>query len=234
MIDFYVLLGISEVSKKTEITEAYQKVVKRYTNSDYNPVVKDLTEVKEILLDDEKRQEYNEVLEEIKYSKQFSVKKEETYRVKVGLYKRLYPELNITAREFYFNYLKYHRDFWFVKFIKSIFCFLNFILFIGMKGILFGFLFLLYLVGDFVDYIAGFIMLFAVLALFTLSKETTPNYIPLIPTNVEYFCMFSIIGFSMEMIKHFVLDSSINVFAFTQRLENKMFVSILRIPMFAN
>ena len=77
MIDFYELLGIKKSSSKEEIKEAYRKMVKKYhpdvnKSEEANKIIISLNEAKEVLLDDEKRVHYDEMLNSIERSKQFS------------------------------------------------------------------------------------------------------------------------------------------------------------------
>ena len=92
MIDFYELLGIKKSSSKEEIKEAYRKMVKKYhpdvnKSEEANKIIISLNEAKEVILDDEKRVHYDEMLNSIERSKQFSNDKKETYSEKTREYK---------------------------------------------------------------------------------------------------------------------------------------------------
>ena len=72
MIDFYELLGISMDSTKQEIKTAYREMVKKYhpdvnKSEDSNKIIRSLNEAKEVLLDDEKRKEYDKLLNDGNY-----------------------------------------------------------------------------------------------------------------------------------------------------------------------
>ena len=198
MMDFYDLLGVKENDSKQKIKIAYGKMIKKYhydikEEENTNQVIKSLKEAKETLLDDEKREKYNLILEEIKHSKQFSVDEEETYSFKLEDYYEIYPD--ITKRQILFNYLKNGVDKWLLKILRLIVVILNFLLFIIIKGVTYGVVFLIYLISGFIDKVVGLIMLIGILSLFLLAKEKSPNVIPLIPANIESFCFCSIIAF---------------------------------------
>lgn len=77
------------------------------------------------------------------------------------------------------------------------------------------------------DCIIGLIVLWAILTLFIYVGRTTPDYIPLIPTNVEQFLYFLFIGTILEIIKIVVIKESINILVLIQNIEDKVFVKIL-------
>ena len=66
MINFYELLGIDMIASKEEINTAYEEIVRKYhftVNSNDNKFINSLNEVKDILLYDEKRLEYDVTIE---------------------------------------------------------------------------------------------------------------------------------------------------------------------------
>lgn len=232
MIDFYELLGIKRQATKEEIKSAYRTMVKKYhpdvnKSEEANKIILSLNEAKEVLLDDQKRKEYNELLEGISRSKQFSNDKSETYNTKTQEYRNNYADVYVTKWEFFLNYIKHGLDSIFKKYIKSVLVFINFLLFMVLKGICFGIVFLISLANTLVDYLAGLIMLLAVLSLFVLAGETEPDYIPFIPANVEQFLEFSIVAMVLEMLKVFIVEKSYNLFALLQNIEDKIFILIL-------
>lgn len=232
MIDFYELLGISMDSTKQEIKSAYREMVKKYhpdinDSEEANKIIRSLNEAKEVLLDDEKRKEYDSLLNEMKYSKQFSKEKEETYKAKAEEYKETYSDVYITKWQFLMNYLRNGIDKVWIKGIKLLFVILNLFIFIIIKGISLGFIFLFHLISGFVDYFAGLIMILAVLSLFVLAGESNPDYIPWIPANVENFGMLSIVALVIELLKLVILKGSLNLYAFIQNIEDKIFITIL-------
>lgn len=231
MINFYELLGIKEKSNKKEITIAYKTMVEKYRFSEIKDeeilkIKRNLDEAKETLLDDNKRKEYDTLLQDIRHSKQFSYEKEETYSVKMETYKDIYEDTYITRWEFFLNYLKYGTDKVFIKLFKSILSLINACFFIVLKGITFGLVYLLNVIGNFIDYIAGFIMIMAILMLFMKSAPEL-NIIPFLPNNIECFCIYSIIAFIMEMLKIFIIEKSLNLYAFFQDIQDRILVFIL-------
>ena len=227
MVNLYELLKVNKKSKKKDIIESYEILVKEYEHSEENKTLEVLESAKEILTNDKKREEYNEYLDKIKYSKQFSKVEGETYRTIKGEFTRKYHDIDISFKDIYFDYLKYNKDNLGFKILKSIFCLINFLLFIIIKGLIYGILYFLYLMGDFVSKINGLIMLIAILILLFEGDSVTPNYIPFIPANVECFAMLSIIVFIVEILKHLVLDNSINLYVLADNLENKINIKIL-------
>ena len=53
------------------------------------------------------------------------------------------------------------------------------------------------------------------------------SIIPFIPTNVEQFLYFSLIGMILEIIKTVVIKESVNILVLIQNIEDKIFVKIL-------
>lgn len=232
MIDFYELLGIKKNSSKEEIKEAYRKMVKKYhpdvnKSEEANKIIISLNEAKEVLLDDEKRIHYDEMLNAIERSKHFSSDENETYRKKTREYKETYADVCITKWEFFFNYLKNGLDSILKKYIKSVLIFFNLFVFICLKGIGFGILFLVTLLSGLIDYVAGFFMLMAILSLFVLAGQSGLDYLPFVPANVESFMLMSIVAMVIEMLKIFIVKKSYNLFAILQNIEDKIFIFIL-------
>ncbi len=232
MIDFYELLGIKKQATKEEIKEAYRKMVKKYhpdvnNSEEANKIIVSLNEAKEVLLDVEKRKEYDALLENISHSKQFSNDKKETYSSKTQEYRNNYADVYVTKWEFFFNYIKNGLDGVFKKYLKSVLVFFNFLVFLVLKGICFGLVFIVSFISPLVDYLAGLIMFLAILSLFVMAGETQPDYIPFIPANVEQFMEFSVVAMVIEMLKLFIVEKSYNLFAMIQNLEDKIFITIL-------
>ncbi len=232
MIDFYELLGIKRDATKEEIKKAYRNMAKKYhpdinQSEEANKIIVSLNEAKETLLDDDKRKEYDRLLNDMEHAKQFSKDREETYHAKAQEYRENYSETYITKWQFFMNYLRNGLDSILIKGMKVLLVIINYLLFFCVKAVSLGFIFLLHLIGGLIDYVAGFMMLIAVLALFVLAGEKEPNYIPFIPANVELFSMFSILGVIIELLKQFILDGSLNLFAVLKNIEDKIFIFIL-------
>lgn len=232
MVDFYELLGVKKDASKQEIKTAYREMAKKYhpdinKDPDASKIIVSLNEAKEILLDDDKRKEYDALLSEIEHSKQFSKNKSETYTAKTQEYKETYSDTYITKWQFFSNYLKNGIDSAFVKFIKSLLVLINHLFFMVLRIISLFIIFLLDLINDFIDYIAGIFILLGVLSLIILAGQEEPNYISFIPANIEGLCLFSIVAISIELIKELIIKGSINLYVVLQNIENKLFVAIL-------
>lgn len=229
MINFYELLGVNKKATKKEITVAYEKRIKKYHFSEeteeVKEIIKNYTDAKDTLLDNDKRKAYDLTLNEINHAKQFAYEKEETYNYKMDSYKENYDDY-FSGFNYYLLYLKYGIDNFFLKIIKSILVLINFLIFMVIKGITFGLVYLLNVIGNFVDYFAGFIMIMAIIMLF-MDSAPELHVIPFLPNKIECFCVYSIIAFAMEMAKIFILEKSLNLYVFFQNVENWLLVRIL-------
>ncbi len=232
MIDFYELLGVKRQATKEEIKNAYRSMVKKYhpdTNKseEANKIIISLNEAKEVLLDDDKRKEYDVLLDNISHSKQFSNEKSETYYTKTQQYKNDYADVYITKWEFFINYLKNGLDNILKKCIKTILIGINFLSFITIKILFIVLMFLLIIISPLVDYLIGIIMLVALLSLFIMMDNTQPDYVPFLPANIEQFLFFSMLATGIQMMKIFILDKSYNLLAIFQNIEDRIFILIL-------
>lgn len=232
MVDFYKLLDVNKNASKQEIKTAYREMVKKYhpdvnKDAESSKIIISLNEAKEILLDDDKRKEYDLLLDEIEHSKQFSKDKNETYSAKTKEYKETYSDTYVTKWQFFINYLKNGMDSAFIKFIKSLLVFINHLFFTALRIISYFVIFLLDLASDFIDYIAGIFILLGLISLIALSGQEEPNYISFMPANIEGLCLFSFIAISIELIKELIIKGSINLYVVFQNIENKLFVAIL-------
>lgn len=229
MINFYELFGIKENSTKSQIKQAYSKVIKTYNceSTESYEMLEKITEAKDILLNDVTKSEYDNALHEIRHSKQFSKKREETYEVKLDIYRNEYKEAYVTKKEIFKMYMKYSKSNKIIKILKSILILINFLFFLIIKGIIFGILFILYLLGECIDYITGIFMLLGVLSLFLLTSYKSPDYIPFIPANIEMFFIISILVFIIQMIKIFTLEKSLNLYALSEDVQDGIFIKII-------
>ena len=219
-MDFYELLGIKRDATKEEIKKAYREMAKKYhpdvnKSKDANQIIISLNEAKSTLLND------------IDHSKQYSKNPNETYYTKTENYKEEYKESYITRWQFFMNYLKNGIDKKLVKIIKSILVIINSIIFFFLKAIVFVILVIVNAFDGLLDCIIGLTILWAILTLFIYDGRTTPDYIPFIPTNVEQFLYFSLIGTILEIIKIVVIKESVNILVLIQNIEDKIFIKIL-------
>ncbi len=232
MIDFYELLGISMDSTKQEIKTAYREMVKKYhpdvnKSEDSNKIIRSLNEAKEVLLDDEKRKEYDKLLNDIKYSKQFSKEKDETYTAKTEEYKENYSENYVTKWQFFINYISNGIDKVWLKILKVLLVIINFFFFCIVKLITFVLIFLLSTFSGIIDYFSGILSLISIVALFALKNSEYPDLIPLIPANVEGFFLIFLIALIIELLKTAFITYSVNIFALICNIEDKIFIKIL-------
>lgn len=232
MIDFYELLGISMDSTKQEIKTAYREMVKKYhpdvnKSEDSNKIIRSLNEAKEVLLDDEKRKEYDKLLNDIKYSKQFSKEKDETYTAKTEEYKENYSENYVTKWQIFINYISNGIDKVWLKILKILLVIINFFLFCIVKLITFVLVFLLSTFSGIIDYFSGILSLISIVALFALKNSEYPNLIPFIPANVEGFFLIFLIALMIELLKTAFITYSVNIFALICNIEDKIFIKIL-------
>lgn len=232
MIDFYELLGISMDSTKQEIKTAYREMVKKYhpdvnKSEDSNKIIRSLNEAKEVLLDDEKRKEYDKLLNDIKYSKQFSKEKDETYTAKTEEYKENYSENYVTKWQFFINYISNGIDKVWLKILKVLLVIINFFFFCIVKLITFVLVFLLSTFSGIIDYFSGILSLISIVVLFALKNSEYPDFIPFIPANVEGFFLIFLIALIIELLKTAFITYSVNIFALICNIEDKIFIKIL-------
>ncbi len=232
MIDYYELLGIKKEASEQEIKSAYRKMAKKYhpdinKNEDANKIIISLNEAKETLLDQEKRIQYDRLLEEIKYAKQISKNKKETYNTKKEEYKEMYSETYITKCQFFINYLQNSLDKTWIKIIKCLLVTINFLAFIGIKLLVIILTYLFCILEPLINYLSGTIMFLAILALFITTKGQASKYISLIPANIEKFLLFTALAITIEIIKTEIITKSVNLYALFQNIEDKIFLRIL-------
>ena len=232
MIDFYELLGIRMDSTKQEIKTAYREKVKKYhpdinKSEDANKIIRSLNEAKEVLLDDEKRKEYDKLLNDIKYSKQFSKEKDETYTAKTEEYKENYSENYVTKWQFFINYISNGIDKVWLKILKVLLVIINFFFFCIVKLITFILIFLLSTFSGIIDYFSGILYLISIVALFALKNSEYPDLIPFIPANIEGFFLIFLIALIIELLKTAFITYSVNIFALICNIEDKIFIKIL-------
>lgn len=232
MIDFYELLGIRMDSTKQEIKTAYREMVKKYhpdvnKSEDSNKIIRSLNEAKEVLLDDEKRKEYDKLLNDIKYSKQFSKEKDETYTAKTEEYKENYSENYVTKWQFFINYISNGIDKVWLKILKVLLVIINFFFFCIVKLITFVLVFLLSTFSGIIDYFSGILSLISIVALFALKNSEYPDLIPFIPANIEGFFLIFLIALIIELLKTAFITYSVNIFALICNIEDKIFIKIL-------
>lgn len=221
MINFYELLGVSENSSKDEIKSAYRAMAKKYhpdinKSEEATKIIRSLNEAKEILLDDEKRKEYDIRLNNINNSKQFSKDKEETYNYKANEYKETYSDVYVSRLEYLFNYLKNGIDKVYIKIIKLLLVFINYIFFFVLKIITTLIVYILYISSNIIDFISGLLIIVGVISLFLQNTNTIQTFLE---------CIF--LSFLIEILKILFIKGSVNLYALFQKLHDKIFIKIL-------
>lgn len=221
MIDYYELLGIKNDASVEEIKKAYRDMVKKYhpdinKSSDASKIIISLNEAKETLLDEDKRKEYDELLNEIKYSKQYTTSKENnTYKEKTKEYKENYSESYVTRWQFLMTYFKFGKDKVIFKIIKTFLVMLNYLFFLFIKIFALIVLFIVEVFEEIIDYAVGIIVLLGILAIFVLEQDISMGIILII------------IGFLIMLIKEIILNKSLNIYVFMQNIQDKLFIKIL-------
>ena len=227
-MNFYELLGIKCDASKDEIKSAYRSMAKKYhpdvcNDENSNLIIKSLNEAKEVLLDDDKRRNYDQSLEAIKFSKTFSYEENETYKNKSQEHHDMYSNVYVTKWEFYVHYLKISSDNFFVKLLKSLLSFANLILFNVLRCIVFAILYLFFILDRLIDYFAVFLFIIATLFLLDfLSFKSISN-------DIFKFSFFSFLGILLIFIKIFVVRGSTNLIAILFNLEDSIFVRIINL-----
>lgn len=230
-MNLYDLLGVSKNATKDEIKSAYKNLVKKYhpdvnKNVDTN-IIKSLNEAKEILLDDDKRREYDFTLDNLNNSKEFSKDKDETYYAKNEEYKKTYSEVYVTRWQFYVSYIRNSVDNLFKKIIKSLLVGLNYLVFLIIKFICYMLVYVCFIMQKFIDFVSGILALVGLLSLFVLAGNGQSGYFSFIPLNVQNFCIFMFFAGFLEIIKFFILNGSVNIFRLINNIYDKLLVSIL-------
>ena len=134
MINYYELLNINKNATEEEIKKAYRTMAKKYhpdlnKSKEASKIIISINEAKETLLNEEKRKEYDRLLENIETSKQYSKNKQETYTTRKNEYNKTYSENYITRTEFFKNYIKYSKDNIITKTIKILIITISTVLF---------------------------------------------------------------------------------------------------------
>ena len=205
MMDFYELLGIKKDATKEEIKKAYRDMVKRYhpdvnKSDEASKIIISLNEAKETLLDDDKRSEYDKLLNDINHSKTYS-NDSTSYSAKKEEYKENYSESYVTRWQFLMTYLNFGKDKLGIKFLKTFIVIINYLVFFIIKAFTLIFLFLLEVFENLINYI-GIILMF--IGVYNFIEDE-------IAISITLF----LIGVLLILIKELTLNKSVNIYIFT-------------------
>lgn len=217
MMDFYELLGVKKNATKEEIKKAYRDMVKRYhpdvnKSDEASKIIISLNEAKETLLDDDKRSEYDKLLNDINHSKTYS-NDSTSYSAKKEEYKENYSESYVTRWQFLMTYLNFDKDKLGIKFLKTIIVIINYLVFFIIKAFTLIFIFLLEVFENLINYI-GIILMF--IGVYNFIEEEIYISITLL-----------ICGILLILIKELILNKSVNIYAFIQNIHDKILIKVL-------
>ena len=217
MMDFYELLGIKKDATKEEIKKAYRDMVKRYhpdvnKSDEASKIIISLNEAKETLLDDDKRCEYDKLLNDINHSKTYS-NDSTSYSAKKEEYKENYSESYVTRWQFLMTYLNFGKDKLGIKFLKTFIVIINYLVFFIIKAFTLIFIFLLEVFENLINYI-GIILMF--IGVYNFIEDE-------IAISITLF----LIGVLLILIKELILNKSVNIYAFIQNTHDKILIKVL-------
>ena len=217
MMDFYELLGVKKDATHEEIKKAYRDMVKRYhpdvnKSDEASKIIISLNEAKETLLDDDKRSEYDKLLNDINHSKTYS-NDSTSYSAKKEEYKENYSESYVTRWQFLMTYLNFGKDKLGIKFLKTIIVIINYLVFFIIKAFTLIFIFLLEVFENLINYI-GIILMF--IGVYNFIEDE-------IAISITLF----LIGVLLILIKELILNKSVNIYAFIQNIHDKILIKVL-------
>lgn len=217
MMDFYELLGVKKDATKEEIKKAYREMVKRYhpdvnKSDEASKIIISLNEAKETLLDDDKRSEYDKLLNDINHSKTYS-NDSTSYSAKKEEYKENYSESYVTRWQFLMTYLNFGKDKLGIKFLKTFIVIINYLVFFIIKAFTLIFIFLLEVFENLINYI-GIILMF--IGVYNFIEDE-------IAISITLF----LIGVLLILIKELILNKSVNIYAFIQNIHDKILIKVL-------
>lgn len=217
MMDFYELLGVKKDATKEEIKKAYRDMVKRYhpdvnKSDEASKIIISLNEAKETLLDDDKRSEYDKLLNDINHSKTYS-NDSTSYSAKKEEYKENYSESYVTRWQFLMTYLNFGKDKLGIKFLKTFIVIINYLVFFIIKAFTLIFIFLIEVFENLINYIGIILMIVGV---YNFIEEEISISITLL-----------ICGILLILIKELILNKSVNIYAFIQNIHDKILIKVL-------
>ena len=223
-INYYDLLGIKKDANNDEIKTAYRNLAKKW-HPDLNKdpkapeMARKINEAKEILLDEEKRKEYDLYLHNYKNGIYDNLNKKQNYQN----YNNNYEEKTYTKWQYFIFYLKYYNVSIFRKIIASLFVILESLFCLILQIVNYILSFITVYLGYYLYY--GFLLLGGILLILVIIKPILNFNIP--PhTTIDYILMtlgsiISItIGLLIEYIPYLLINtipiliSKLNMFLF--------------------
>ena len=213
-INYYDLLGINKNASNEEIKKAYRDQAKKW-HPDLNKdpkapeMAKKVNEAKEILLDEEKRKEYDIYLENYKNGMYDKIEK--------NTYNNNYEEKTYTKWEYFKLYLKYYKVGLFRKIIGTIGVLLESLLCMILQGINFA---LAYIIASFGYYIMYGLIIIAIALIIILVLKIVST------VNIPINNIFAVIGIIVSIILSISLEKILSILIY------KTPVSISKLNMF--
>lgn len=161
-INYYELLGVKKDASTDEIREAYKKLMKKWhpdLNKDENAASMSMkiNEAKEILLDEEKRKDYDEYLDnkvEMNYNRYTQAKKQEQNNNQYAQYE----SNNVTKWQYLKDWLKYGNVSSVRKVIGTIFVLLESLLCLIIKYAIISVAFITFFISNFIQEIYNYLI----------------------------------------------------------------------------
>ena len=181
-INYYDLLGIDKNASNDEIKKAYRDNAKKW-HPDLNKdpkapeMAKKINDAKDILLNEDKRKEYDLYLENYKNGIYDNLSKKQNYQN----YNNNYQEKTYTKWEYFIFYLKYYKVNTFRKIIATIFVLIESLLCSILQFINYSLAYLIAYFGYYIAYglmILGVILLSLVIIKPIFELSLPPNSIP--------------------------------------------------------
>lgn len=234
-INYYELLGVKKDASAEEIKEAYKKLMKKWhpdLNKDENAASMSMkiNEAKEVLLDEEKRKDYDEYLDnkvEMNYNRYTQAKKQEQDNTQYAQYENN----NVTKWQYLKDWLKYGNVSSLRKVIGTIFVLLESLFCLIIKYLIISVAFITFFISSFIqeiyNYLIGIFGLLLLVIVVMMVSEGLSNFLVNHPS--EFKTMIIIISiyissYILPIIGSFLLSQE--VFNF---LYNKIDINLFKL-----